>query len=300
MTGPAKPHLPGHIAAALERTGGAGDSAGQPWQDRQLPAGTKYHNFEDDDGGADAGYAAALALLAAGTADEAAVVRSLASARIFVPIVAQVAESEVDAASLTSDKESDMALMTIQGPDGRRALPVFSSAHALALWHPQARPVAVYAARAALSAIAEEAQLMVLDPGAEVTFVLRRPAVWALARQRAWLPSYEDPQVLAAVRRAVDQLSHAEASAEDRLATRCLSSIQVQAGSGIASRTGDGAVILGGGAGPELRVVLYLRPGLNRSGVDWLTAGLQAAWTADEVFVERVDSVEISVQPAAV
>ena len=46
-----------------------------------------------------------------------------------------------------------------------------------------ARPVAVYAARAALSAVAEGAELMVLDPGSEVTFVVRRPGLWALAQQ---------------------------------------------------------------------------------------------------------------------
>ncbi|MCZ2403724.1 SseB family protein [Paenarthrobacter sp. Z7-10] len=300
MTGPAKPHLPGHIAAALSRAGGNGDSAGQPWQDRRLKSETQYHNFEDDDGGTDAGYAAALASLAAGTADEAAVVRSLALARVFVPIVAEVAETTVDASGLASDKESDMALVTIQAPDGRRALPVFSSARSVALWHPQARPVAVHAARAALSAAAEEAQLMVVDPGAEIPFVVRRPAVWALAQQQPWLPSYDDPQVLTAVRRAVDQLSGTEGSVTDTLASRYLSGFRVQAGSGVASRSASGAVICGGGAGPELRVVLYLRPGLNQLGVESLTGGLQQGWAMDEVFAERVDSVEISLRPAAV
>ena len=43
-----------------------------------------------------------------------------------------------------------MALVTLKAPDGRLAMPVFTSAAALAAWHPEARPVAVYAARAAL------------------------------------------------------------------------------------------------------------------------------------------------------
>ena len=77
-----------------------------------------------------------------------------------------------------------MALVTLKAPDGRTAMPVFTSAAALTAWHPEARPVAVYAARAALSAVAEGAELLVLDPGSEFTFVVRRPAVWALAQQR--------------------------------------------------------------------------------------------------------------------
>ena len=87
------PALPGHIAAALAGAGGATDSAGQPWAGRSLAGDdAKIHNFEDDDGAADAGYLAAVAALAAGDGDEAAVVASLATARVFVPILAQLAE----------------------------------------------------------------------------------------------------------------------------------------------------------------------------------------------------------------
>ena len=184
-------HLPGHIAAALAGAGGATDSAGQPWAGRSLSGDdAKIHNFEDDDGTADAGYLAAIAGLAAGTGDEAAVVAALATARVFVPILAQLAEEgeAPDAhgdglhGAATRDKQADMALVTLKAPDGRTAMPVFTSAASLKAWHPEARPVAVYAARAALSAVAEGAELLVLDPGSEVTFVVRRPAVWALAR----------------------------------------------------------------------------------------------------------------------
>src|SRR6478752_7575999 len=85
--------LPGHIAAALAGAGGATDSAGQPWAGRSLAGdGATVHNFEDDDGAADAGYLAAVAALAAGTGDEAGVVAALATARVFVPIVASLAE----------------------------------------------------------------------------------------------------------------------------------------------------------------------------------------------------------------
>ncbi len=58
---PSRP-LPGHIAAALAGAGGATDSAGRPWAGRSLAGeDATIHNFEDDDGAADAGYLAALA-----------------------------------------------------------------------------------------------------------------------------------------------------------------------------------------------------------------------------------------------
>src|SRR5512141_68772 len=89
---PSRP-LPGHIAAALASAGGGADSAGRPWAGRSLSGeDARIHNFEDDDGAADAGYLAALAALAAGNGDEAAVVASLATARVFVPILATLAE----------------------------------------------------------------------------------------------------------------------------------------------------------------------------------------------------------------
>jgi hypothetical protein len=284
---PAPRPLPGHIAAALAGAGGATDSAGQPWAGRSLAGDdARIHNFEDDDGTADAGYLAAIADLRAGTADEAAVVASLATARIFIPIVAQLAEEGESAHGLHADKQADMALVTLKAADGRTAMPAFTSAGALASWHPDARPVAVYAARAALSAVAEGAELLVLDPGAEVTFVVRRPAVWALAQQQDWTPSYMDGELAAEMGRA----------AADFPAVR---RVELLPGRGVASRAADGSAVPGGGAGPELQVVLYLEDGLDAAGVQQLVAGLQAEWSRNVLFGERVDSIEIKLRRAA-
>ncbi|MGO4228038.1 SseB family protein [Arthrobacter sp. YAF34] len=302
-TGPAPVrHLPGHIAAALAGAGGATDSAGQPWAGRSLSGDdATIHNFEDDDGTADAGYLAAVADLAAGTGDEAAVVTALATARVFVPIVAQLAE-EGEAATpvhgdglhgddthgdgLRSDKQADMALVTLKAPDGRTAMPVFTSAASLQAWHPEARPVAVYAARAALSAVAEGAELLVLDPGSELTFVVRRPAVWALAQQQTWTPSYADPEVAGAL-------------GNSTVGFPAVRRVEIHPGGGVASATADGRRLPGGGAGPELRVVLYLEDGLDAAGVQSLVAGLNQAWARNEIFAERVDSIEVKLQRAA-
>ena len=279
--------LPGHIAPAR-----AADSAGQPWAGRSLSGDdAKIHNFDNDDGTADAGYLAALSDLAAGTGDEAAVVAALATARVFVPILAQLAEEGEAAAGpngdpLHSDKQADMALVTLKAPDGRTAMPVFTSAASLSAWHPEARPVAVYAARAALSAVAEGAELLVLDPGSEVTFVVRRPAVWALAQQQPWTPSYADPDLAGAL-------------GEGAVGFPAVRRVEIHPGGGVASATADGRRLPGGGAGPELRVVLYLEDGLDAAGVQSIVAGLNNAWARNEIFAERVDSIEVKLQRAA-
>lgn len=283
---PAPRPLPGHIAAALAGAGGATDSAGQPWAGRSLAGDDgKIHNFEDDDGAADAGYLAAVAALRQGTGDEAGVVAALATARVFIPIVAQLAEEAESAHGLHADKQADMALVTLKAADGRTALPAFTSAAALAAWHPQARPVAVYAARAALSAVAEGAELLVLDPGADVTFVVRRPGVWALAQQHGWTPSYNDPELANEMARAASGFA-------------AIRSIALLPGRGVASRAADGSVLPGGGAGPELQVVLYLEDGLDAAGVQELVAALQSEWSRNVLFGERVDSLEIKLRRA--
>ena len=279
--------LPGHIEAALAGAGGATDSAGQPWAGRSLTGDdAKIHNFEDDDGTADTGYLTAVSALVAGDGDEAAVVASLATARVFVPVVAQLAEEAEGAQGVHADKQADMALVTLKAPDGRLAMPVFTSAAALAAWHPEARPVAVYAARAALSAVAEGAELLVVDPGSEVTFVVRRPGVWALAQQRQWVPAYLDTELAAVLR----------AGADGKPAVRGL---EVLPGGGVATTTASGSRVDGGGAGPELRVVLYLEDGLDAAAVQALVAGLQAEWSRNVLFGERVDSIEVKLRRAA-
>ncbi|WP_394942208.1 SseB family protein [Psychromicrobium sp. YIM B11713] len=307
MTGSQPRDLPAHIAAALQGAGGESDTAGQPWAGRELHG--QYHQFDADEGAADPALESALKALISGMTDEAAVVQSLSQARVFVPIVAEVAQSEAGPHGLHSDKESEMALVSVQAPDGRRALPVFSDIQRLQAWHPQARPVAVYAPRAALSAVAEEAQLLVLDPGAEFTFVVRRPAVWALAQQKPWLPSYLDGALHARVREIVEQTGD-ELVAQSPAASRkeattsaaipLLRGLDVLPGSGIRARTAGIAAapvaVAGGGIGPELRLVLLLGAGLQQGELNELVAGLQRRLAEDSLFAELVDSLEISIQ----
>ncbi|MDN3905067.1 SseB family protein [Arthrobacter sp. YD2] len=275
--------LPGHIAAALAGAGGPTDSAGQPWAGRDLAGeGNPLHNFDSDDGRANPRYVDAVAKLIAGTGSEAEVVASLATARVFVPIVAVLGEETESEHGLTADKQADMALVTLTAPDGRKALPVFTSVEALERWHSEARPVAVYTPRAALSAVSEDAQLLVVDPGADFTFVVRRPAMWALGQQRDWVPCYTDP--------ALVEMAEAAAGPDPQILA-----VTLQQGQGTASRTADGTPVGGGGAGPELRMILQLAPGLGPQDIQAIVAALQQRLTANPEFVERVDSLDIKI-----
>ncbi|TKV27989.1 SseB family protein [Arthrobacter sp. NamB2] len=275
--------LPAHIAAAL--AGNTADSAGRPWAGRDLSGpDNPLHSFDDDDGAANPQLIAALAgLLAAADepgAPEKAVLTALKAARVFIPIVAQVARAAETHAGLTADKEADMALVTLTAPDGRKALPVFSSTQALERWHPDARPVAAYAARAALAAVAEDAELMVLDPGADLTFVVRRPALWALAQQVDWTPSYED--------RALASLVEVAARGEERIL-----SLALRPAAGVRTRSADGSIASGGGPGPELRMDLQLQGGLSPEEVRDAVSSFRTRLLAIPEFVERVDSLDI-------
>jgi hypothetical protein len=149
-----------------------------------------------DLGEADPGLVAALATYTRDAAREPEVLTALAASRILVPVLAVPAEEEgVAAAGRRGEKSTDMALVTLVGTDGRRALPVFSSLAALAAWDLQARPVPVEAPRAALSAAAEGAQVLVVDVAGPTTYVVSGPALRRLAEGEACRPAYDDPRV---------------------------------------------------------------------------------------------------------
>lgn len=163
--------------------------------------------FADDDGSADPALHAALA--AAGhepvTSDAAeAVSRALAGARLLVPVVAILTEEEAVApGELRREKGSEMAVPTITGARGRRALPAFTSTEALALWRADARPVAVEARRAALATYAEEADTLLLDMAGPVPHEVTGARLRALAEGREYVAPGRDDELAALVREAV-------------------------------------------------------------------------------------------------
>lgn len=223
--------------------------------------------FAGDDGSGDPALVAALTGYAGGEADLAAVAGALANARVLVPVVAVLGEAEQSSLTgLTSDKNADMALVLLTSPQGQQALPVFTSLETLHRWNPEARPVPVQSRRAALSGVDEGCEVIVVDPAGPDTAVLARPAVWALAQGRRWTPSFDDPEVVAAVM------------------------------AGCSGVEGVREVSCEPGEQAELRVVAHLVPGLSRERLDLCTQAISAALGAEPLVAERVASLELTLR----
>ncbi|WP_432047638.1 SseB family protein [Streptomyces asiaticus] len=189
--------------------------------------------FSGDDGSADPRLTAALAAWADDRSAEPEVLAALTEARLLVPVVAILGEAEVvefepreasveggggrraeskpreasveggggrRAGGLRRDKTSDMAVPTLQAPDGRRALPAFTSLETLARWRPDARPVAVPLRQALEATAHEKADTLVLDLAGPVPYQLTGPALLALAEGRTSADPLADPAVTEAVR----------------------------------------------------------------------------------------------------
>ncbi|MGH3281058.1 MAG: SseB family protein, partial [Trebonia sp.] len=92
-----------------------------------------------DTGEADPAVAAALAAYAAGQAAEHTVLTAIAASRLLVPVVAILAEAGDDGA----EKETEMALPTLIGNDGRKAVIAFTGTDSITRWRVDARPVPV-------------------------------------------------------------------------------------------------------------------------------------------------------------
>ncbi|MBD5788065.1 SseB family protein [Cellulosimicrobium terreum] len=225
--------------------------------------------FAGDDGSADPALAAALESHRAGTAPLTDVVARLARSRVLVPILAELGESAEGEHGQVVDKEASAGVVALQAPDGRRALPVFTSVASMAAWRPDARPVPVDARRAGLSAVKEDWALLVVDPAGPVTVLVPRPAVWALAQGQTWRPAVLDgavaPDVDLAIRAALVDIPHLARSWAEP------------------------------GRSAEVAVVLRIDPGLDRAGLDAVLAQVNAALARSEIVSERVDGLELRV-----
>ncbi|MER7045845.1 MULTISPECIES: SseB family protein [Streptomyces] len=158
--------------------------------------------FSDDDGTADPRLTAALAAWALDRAAERPVLEALRGARLLVPVVAMLGETEVGEDGLRREKTSDMAVPTLTAGD-RRALPAFTSIDSLARWDPAARPVAVPLHQALAAAAHEKADTVVLDLAGPVPYQLSGAALRALAEGRTSADPLDDPAVAEAVREVV-------------------------------------------------------------------------------------------------
>jgi hypothetical protein len=167
-----------------------------------------------DTGGADPAVTAALAAYAAGEATEHAVLTAVAASRLLVPVVAVPAEANADAAvppaldsahlGSRSEKETEMALPTLIGNDGRKAVIAFTGTDAVRRWRADARPVAVPAARLWPAVAAEQADAVVIDVAGPVPLVVEGARLRALASGAPPPLPHEDPDIRAQVAAVTD------------------------------------------------------------------------------------------------
>ena len=241
------------------------DSAGVPWEGRSF----QDNPHAGDDGSADPALRAALHAFAAGEGDAAAIVDAYRAARLLIPLIAEKGDSGIGAHGLPVDKTQELAIVTAAAPDGRKVLPVFTSVEAMARWDAAARPVPADGVRTALAAASDDTDLIVIDPGSDTEFVLRRPAVWALGQQIAWQPPHRSAEVFTGLQESIS----GELAVLD-----------------LAVEAGDPSGRL---RGPELVVHLQLIHGLEQAELDAVLARLARRWAADDRIAVLVDSLTV-------
>jgi SseB protein N-terminal domain len=266
---------PAHNLGSSGKPPEPGDSAGQPWAGRSFEP----NDLADDDGSAPAELMLALARFRAREIGEEGVVDALRDSRLLIPLIAELGESAISShgptTGLAMDKSQELSIITVAGPDGRNVLPVFSSAAAMAAWNPVARPVPADAVRVALAAAEEHTDLVVLDPTRETEYVIRRPALWAIAQSQPWTPSYASQSVAQAF--------------SGSIATE-LSVL------GVSLVAGDPGGRL---AGPELVVRLELIDGLTQAELDATLSRLATRWSSNDVIATGVDSLRVQLVPSS-
>jgi hypothetical protein len=242
------------------------DSAGVPWKGRAF----EHNASSNDDGTAPAELMDALSRFRRAGLGQSEVVDAVRRSRLLIPLVAVLGEAGTGDHGQLVDKSQELSIVTVAGPDGRSVLPVFSSVAAMSNWNPKARPVPADGARVALAAADEGTDLVVLDPTSETEFVIRRPALWAMAQSSSWVPCFLDEEVLAAFM--------TETEGEDAV-------LAIQ----LAPGDPDARLVA-----PELLVQLTLLDGLDGEALNELLARLGARWSANELIAERVDSLALT------
>jgi hypothetical protein len=158
--------------------------------------------FREDDGSAEPAVSTALAAFSAGQGSEAAVLEALAGTRLLVPVMAVLAEqlepdsrpAVAQAGRPAGEKASEMAMPTLIGLDGRRAIPAFTSLDSMRSWQADARPVPVAAGGVWRAAVADSCAVVV-DIAGPVPVAVEGARLAALARGEAAPAPFADPDV---------------------------------------------------------------------------------------------------------
>jgi hypothetical protein len=107
------------------------------------------------------------------------VLAALLDAEVFACITAtSTAEHVAEATGLRAESSAEMAVVMMAGPDGSRALPVFSSADAMKRWRLDVRPVRMTGREAAQAARDQGCAALVVDGAVTVGELSDLAAGW--------------------------------------------------------------------------------------------------------------------------
>lgn len=171
------------------------DSAGVPWEGREF----SQNGWSQDDG-------STPKILQEALADELnkqQLFEALAQSRLLIPLLAELGESGIGVHGQTVDKSADLAIVAVSTPDGKTAIPAFSSVAEMTAWNATARPVPVEVPKLALAAVGEGHSRVVLNPAGRAIGI-RRPALAALAQGFDWTPPHLSTKVFELVSFATD------------------------------------------------------------------------------------------------
>ncbi len=245
------------------------DSAGIPFTGRQFQPNPS----AGDDGSAPEALIEAIRRFHAGELRVEDVVLALHRERLLVPLIAEAGDHGIGPYGQKVDKTQELSVVTVAAPDGRAVLPAFTSVAAMQRWKPEARPVPIQAPKVALGAGGEGTPLIIVDPGSDTQFAVRRPAFPSLATGERWTPAFDDVEVAEAFGASV---------ADEPLVT----AVGIAPGDPLARLTGA-----------EVLVVLRLAPDASDADRAALLQRVQARWAADALIAERVDSVAVRIAP---
>lgn len=241
------------------------DSAGTPWEGRSFDQ----NSFSDDDGTAPENLIKVIADFRQGIVAADKVVDELRVSRLLVPLLANLGESEIGANGQLVDKSAELSIVTVRSPDDQDSLVAFSSVLAMTAWNPTARPVPTDAIRVTLAAASQMSTRVVLDPGSDTEFVIRRPAIAKIAQSLPWLSPEVNPEVEVVI---------AESVAGESVVI------------GFDLKSADPEARL---AGPELQIELKISKGTAPEEARSMIERVSEFWSKSEVFASAVDSVSI-------
>ena len=247
------------------------DSAGVPWSGRSF----QENSFAEDNGEADPALLAALLDFNSEHSDHVDVANKFALARVLIPLIASLGESGEGSHGHTVDKSAELSIVSVRTPDNQNALPVFTSVASMKRWNSNARPVPNNGRTLALAAVAEGNTRVVIDPGSETEFVLRRTALEAIAQGFKW----ELPNLNVEVIQIVDD-------ALDRYPEVIKFTLL----------NGDPKARL---IGHELEVVIYLAKNVDSVRLAEIQNLFLSAISSNTRFIELVDSLGIKFLPAS-